>query len=384
MCGIFGFIYTDSPAGLSRNPNDLLIDMGQYLASRGPDQATFYVDNNIYIGHARLTILDKEGGHQPMNLNQDVVLVFNGEIYNADCLRKRLELENIVFASSHSDTEVIYQGYLAHGTSFFSLLDGIFAFAVLDKRKNTLLLVRDHLGIKPLYFYSTPSFFAFSSQVNAFACLGLTLATSVNDLAKYFIFRSFPSPNTPFSFTKKLKSSHILTLDTRSLHQSISPITIEHRSLHLQRGSVLPRLHKVIDQTVRAQLVSDVPVAIFLSGGVDSSILAAIASKYGVRDAFTVSTCSTLDESIYARKVAKVFGLKLHILKIDHSLLLSQLANYSKINLDPVADPSAIALSMLSQKAASMGFKVLLSGDGADELFGGYNAYTRYRLISIL
>lgn len=310
-----------------------------------------------------------------------VQVVFNGEIYNFRDLRRELESLGHHFRTDHSDTEVIVEGYLAWGTGVFERLRGMFALAIWDGRRRQLVLARDHFGIKPLFYAAHGAKgLAFASEPKALVPLrpgGARLNTG--ELARYFLYRAPLHPRTLFEGISKLPPGTWLRFcagdpipNPVSFWSPGALALIEAPDAELEE-----RVRETLDAAALSHMVADVPIAIFLSGGVDSSLLAALVARHAKLEAFTVTTESRLDEGPFARKIAEHLGLKLHLQRIDAATMVSEFEAWSFYNDDPVADPSALALMVLARLARSRSFKVVLAGEGADELFGGYQAYRR-------
>ena len=345
------------------------------MAHRGPDADGIITFGKVSMGHLRLSIIDKSGGHQPMQLDDRYTLLYNGEIYNAKELRKELEIKNVIFTSDHSDTEVIYRGFQFEGVNFFKKLSGMFSIVIYDKFERKVYAIRDLVGIKPLYFLNNLNAYGFASEIKGFK--DLNISKSLKSIDQVFLNRSTIGSDTLFNEISRVNPGELISIDLDNMNFFRSKNFLKFSKIKKKDFKNL-QLSSVIENAVKRQIVADVKVGIFLSGGVDSSIIAAFASRYGVKDAFTISTDSVLDEAKYAKLVANKFNLNLHILTLSGSDFLKQFNRWSILNDDPVSDPSAYALLLLSDFAKSKGFKVLLAGDGADELFGGYNAHTRF------
>jgi asparagine synthase (glutamine-hydrolysing) len=380
MCGIVGY----SKGNSFVNEDCLLIQkMGMLQYHRGPDAWGEYSDNLISFGHNRLSIIDIKGGHQPMwSFDEKYMIIFNGEIYNYIELKKHLQIRGVIF-KTNSDTEVIVNGFAVEGVDFFSRLSGMYSFAIYDKVNSRIVLCRDHVGIKPLYFSVIESSIFFSSElkpiIKVMNVLGKSLQINSNSLLKYFHFRSGTDDSTLVENIFSLKPSHYLVFDL-----------IENRISETKRYSVssnkvetevnLELLDSLLLKHTKSHLISDVPVGVFLSGGVDSSLLTQYASTFGIVPTFTVRTNSKLDESKYARMISEKCGTSYHEINVSGSDFLSSLPYWNFVNDDPVSDPSSISLMLLSKHVKESGIKVMLAGEGADELFAGYNAYLKYIL----
>jgi asparagine synthase (glutamine-hydrolysing) len=378
MCGIAGIAGESGRHELA----PAVRRMGQWLLHRGPDAWGEYSGEGIALGHTRLAILDITGGAQPMATRDGaLVIVFNGEIYNCRELRRQLEARGHRFRSDHSDTEVILHGYREWGAEAVQRLEGMFAFAIWDTRQQRLFLARDRLGIKTLYFAGSGGLFLFASEPKAIVRSGrLAAELDASQLESYFMFRASVHPGTLFQGIRKLDPGCWLAWDRWNGVSGPHPYW---RARPLARGpTTLDEAAELVEgrleQSVRAQLVADVPVGIFLSGGVDSSLLAALASRHARVKTFTIATRSRLDEHHYAEAVAGKLGLPIHTCYIGAGDFLRQFDDWAYYNDDPVSDPSALALMMLARQARAQGMKVMLSGEGGDELFAGYNSYLRF------
>lgn len=378
MCGIAGIAGDGRRRELARSVRE----MGRWLVHRGPDAWGEYSGEGIALGHTRLAILDIAGGAQPMATPDGaLVIVFNGEIYNCRELRRQLEARGHAFRSDHSDTEVILYACREWGTEALERLEGMFAFAIWDTRRQRLLLARDRLGIKTLYYASSRQLFLFASEPKAIVRSGrLEAGLDASQLPAYFMFRASVHPATLFQGVRKLDPGCWLSWDGCNgicgprAYWRARPMAAGPKTLHEAAEQVTARL----EQAVRAQLVADVPVGIFLSGGVDSSLLAALASRHAPVETFTIATRSRLDEHRYAEAVARHFGLPVHTCFIGGDEFVRHFDDWVYYNDDPVSDPSALALMMLARHARAQGMKVMLSGEGGDELFAGYNSYLRF------
>ena len=380
MCGIAGFFGTGS--------GDDLVAMVRAEIHRGPDDEGLYADAELplHLGFRRLTIRDATGGAQPMwNDERSIGIVFNGEIYNHVELRAELEKRGHRFRSSHSDTEVLVHGYAEWGAALPERLNGMFAFAAYDARKKTLFLARDRFGEKPLFYYTGRGLFAFASELYALVQhSGIEARPDVRALRKLFAFGYIPAPGALYEGCAKLPAGHSLELDLRS---GAAPklrcfwrFAVEPDDAIGRRGepALIEELRELIMQAVGRRLVSDVPLGMFLSGGIDSSvILAALVRQRDPKSvkAFTIGfTEPSFDESAYARTVADHLG-------VDHQLRVLDMEKARDLIPDvlgrldePSGDPSLLPTYMLSAFTREQ-VTVALSGDGGDELFAGYDPF---------
>jgi asparagine synthase (glutamine-hydrolysing) len=379
MCGIAGF------AGAG-NRNHLAA-MTAALKHRGPDGDGFFFDpdGSVYLGHRRLAIIDVAGGAQPMwNEDGTVGVIFNGEIYNHRELRSELVTYGHRFQSNHSDTEVLVHGFEEWGPSLVEKLNGMFAFAIYDRRRKHLFLARDRFGEKPLYYCHHQRGFAFASELTALSLHpAVTGTVSPRALQKYFAYGYVPSPLAILDGCNKLPGGCYLTYDVNDCALSIKRywrFQIEpDESLGDEAETRLAdELRGLLVQAAKRRLVSDVPLGIFLSGGIDSSGVLASASqniKPNQLSTYTVGFNEpSFDESAYAQSVAKFFGTKhqCEMLDLDAALTLIP-AVLHKLD-EPLSDASIIPTYLLS-KFTRRYVTVALSGDGGDELFAGYDPF---------
>ena len=361
--------------------------MTRALAHRGPDDEAFHVDheNRVFLGFRRLTIIDPEGGRQPMwNEDGSVCVIFNGEIYNQAELRKELESKGHRFKTDHSDTEVLVHGYEEWGDGLPIRLNGMFAFAVWDRPRQRLFMARDRFGEKPFYYTGGRDVFAFSSELSALT-LHPAVGRSVDrrSLQKFFAYGYLPAPNAIYRGTRKLPSGCHLTLDLRSGK------TIETRYWRFaidaeaeapaDRDALLAEeLRELLDRAVARRLVSDVPLGIFLSGGIDSSMILALAARHrpaSSLDSFTIGFSEpSFDESCFAREVAAAIGTRHHEKILDLDTARDMLETVLTRLDEPLGDPSILPTFLLSSFARGS-VTVALSGDGGDELFAGYDPF---------
>ena len=379
MCGICGF----TPS-LDRREDEYVIEtMKSYLTHRGPDGEGTYLSEKCVLGHRRLSIIDLETGHQPMsNENQTVWVVTNGEIYNYKMLWRELEGHGHRFSSDHSDTEVIVHGYEEWGTKLFGKLNGIFAIAIWDSKRNSLILARDHIGVKPLYYSACGERFVFASEPKAILSHPEVKAVfDPEQMANYFFFRAPVHPNTLFKNIFKVAPGSFITWEPEKtkFRERVYwyPKSLEQKDL--DEKEIFNKVDTLLFKSVKNQLISDVPLGVFLSGGIDSSLIAsAVASYNGGTEGFVVSVGGENDEAKWSQKVANHLNIQNNVLEVGGGHFLKHFNQWAYVNDDPVSDPSALALLLIARFARDSGKIVMLSGEGGDELFGGYNSYLRF------
>jgi asparagine synthase (glutamine-hydrolysing) len=371
MCGICG------TKGIQ--DRDLLQRMTETLSHRGPDSDGYYLDEQVSLGVRRLRIIDLVTGDQPMhNEDSSIIAVLNGEIYNYKELTAELKGRGHRFYTN-SDTEVLLHLYEDFGEDFMHKLRGMFAFAIWDKRDSKLFLARDRLGIKPLYYIYKDNKFMFASEMRALLeDKSISRELDPEALDYYLSFLYIPAPLSVIKSIKKLLPGHSLSLKNGSLdirrYWRLDFLTQHTRS----DSSLRESMFDVLTETMKTHLVSDVPLGVFLSGGIDSSLIVALLAKAGIQGIKTFSIgyedkYSSYDELKYARLVSGRFGTQHEefVLRPDIKDALTKVINYLD---EPLADSSAI-LNYLISKEASNFVKVALSGVGGDELFGGYPRY---------
>lgn len=374
MCGICGIINLKE----NRVERGIVETMCDQLIHRGPDDSGCYYDDFVALGHRRLSIIDLESGQQPIfNEDKSIALIFNGEIYNFRELRKELEKKQHSFRT-HTDSEVIVHLYEEFGVDCLSKLNGMFAFAIWDNNNRRLFLARDRVGIKPLVYYYDDNNFMFASEIKSLVASGLAnKKLDLEALHLYFTFGYIPAPWTIYHKIRKLPPAHYLVVESGEViikrYWSISTYRCQ-----LSLNEAEEHLLYLLRESVRGHMISDVPVGAFLSGGIDSSTIVALMSEISDRP---VTTCTVgyednkfYDESKYAQQVADVVGTEHQTYYLSKNDLLNVTPTaISKLG-EPFADPSLIPTYAVSQKMRTIA-KVALSGDGADELFAGYNKY---------
>jgi asparagine synthase (glutamine-hydrolysing) len=367
MCGICGVVSANGSVDPER-----VARMSATLVHRGPDSAGELADPPAALAARRLSIIDLETGDQPI-ANEDGTLhvVQNGEIYNYRELRRELERAGHSFRT-HGDTEVLLHLYEQHGTGFAERLRGMFAVAIWDAPRRRLVLARDRFGIKPLYYRDADGELAFASELRALPRGEIDL----DALEAFLAFNSIPAPLTIFREVRKLPAGHVLVSEDGKvrLERYARPAPLPQRDD--EEAELVEELRSRLRDAVRAHLVSDVPVGVLLSGGVDSALLAALAAEETAEPLRTFSIGfeeRSFDELADARRVAERYGTRHRelVLRPDAALLLPALAEAFD---EPFADSSALPTYLVSELAAS-DVKVALSGEGGDELFGGYYTY---------
>lgn len=379
MCGINGSAGTFIPG--------LVDHMNQAMAHRGPDGSGQFEDpeGRVALGHVRLSILDlSTNASQPMKSKDDrFVIAFNGEIYNFKELRKHLQ-RDYEFRST-GDTEVLLRGIQVEGISFVEKLNGMFAFAIWDTLKKELFLARDHLGIKPLYIADLPdNGIAFASEMKSLlACPGVDRSPDFIAIQQHLAFCHTSGTRTALEGIKRLPPGSVLRWTQASGSRITAywrPDFTPHTSTNYEE--CVEELQNAVEAATKRQMVSDVPVGSFLSGGLDSSLLTAIAAKQNSNiECFTVSVdgadnkLDQVDPDLpYAKRLARDLGLELHDIRMTSNV--AELWPKMVYHLDePLVDPAVFSCYRICQAAQEAGLKVLLSGQGADELFGGYPRY---------
>tara|TARA_Y100000590_G_scaffold169301_1_gene193923 strand:- start:3465 stop:5429 length:1965 start_codon:yes stop_codon:yes gene_type:complete len=396
MCGFLGCVHKNT----FEFSEDSFLRSLHEINHRGPDNTGFIQvedgKNLLKLGHKRLTILDlNPTGNQPMS-SQDgsCSIVFNGEIYNHNDFR--IKLPNIPWRGT-SDTETLLEIYHDQGIqSLLSSIRGMFSFCIYDKRKNILYLARDLAGEKPLYICTSNEYFGFSSEVSPFKSFPGFKKTLNIEAVNYFLKKNYiPHPLSIYEGIFKLPPASLMTIDLNlfkySLHKSFEDF-ISSDGVKLESWWQMPRTQDkfelnsdvevinktedILQKSVSQQLISDVPLGSFLSGGIDSSLIVALIKSCSEKnESFTVGyDFSDFDESIFAKKISKHLGIKNHTLMCSKKDVIDLIPHIPKAFSEPFADSSQIP-TMLISKLARQSVKVILSGDAGDELFGGYNRY---------
>jgi asparagine synthase (glutamine-hydrolysing) len=383
MCGIAGYA-TREPAA---KPDSIIRRMADRIHHRGPDETGFYSDAHISLGHLRLSIIDLSTGQQPMaNEDGSLRIIYNGEIFNHKDLRGPLEAAGHVY-HSRSDTETILHSYEQHGADCVTHFRGMFAFALWDIQRRRLFCARDRLGIKPFYYYWDGETFVFASEIKALLVHPrISAALEPACLPEYLAFGYTNGEQTMFRGIRKLMPGHTLTLDLSAATPKLQierywnvpepPANPESRS----DQSWIDECRQRLEETVRMRLMSDVPLGMFLSGGVDSSAIAALMKRMTNSPVKTFSVGyqeAEFSELSYARQVAQAIGTDHHEVKVSMADFFGALPKLVWHEDEPITWPSSISLYFVAKLAAQQ-VKVVLTGEGSDELFAGYARYHHY------
>lgn len=351
------------------------------MAHRGPDGIRISPLEDFTLAFARLAIIDLSvNGMQPMfSYDNQVAIVFNGEIYGYQILRKELEQSGYQFRST-SDTEVILNAYLKWGEKFVTRIDGMFGMAIYDKREGVIKLFRDRAGIKPLYYYYDGTNFGFASELKGIVNMCNTVSLQIDHTAvyDYLNYIYIPAPKTYYKNVYKLLPGHRMTFDIKSKriikNSSYWKLNVNTKQAsERNQRDVIEELKELIKESVSEQMIADVPVGTFLSGGVDSSIVTYEAHKINPKlECFSMGfTKKGYNESQYARKLAERYNINWNIKNFDYGIFLEHYNQLKDWYDEPFADPSAFPTYIVS-KMAKEKVTVVLTGDGGDEVFGGY------------
>jgi asparagine synthase (glutamine-hydrolysing) len=387
MCGIAGILrYDDTP------PDEAMLrGMLDRVRHRGPDGEGISHHGRCSLVHARLSVIDLLSGQQPMHVTRTeshgpLHLVFNGEIYNHREMRRKLERRGHRFVSDHSDTEVLLYGYRQWGKELPKHIHGMFAFAIWDEDARELMLVRDRTGKKPLYWRWTSTGLRFASLVPALLTGGDTIEIHRPGLLTYLRY-GYPFEDSLIEGVGEVPPAHIMRVDKRGgihVERYWRPPPI---SKSITRLGAVDALREVLTEAVDTRLEADVPLGCFLSGGIDSSVVAALAQQHlDDRGADRLKTFNVrvpgarYDETATARRVAEHIGAEHNVLDVRPDSVVEDLTHLMKVNGDPIADSSLLPTYWLC-RAAREHVTVALSGDGGDELFGGYDRYRAMRIL---
>lgn len=386
MCGICGYVNTDSRPV---SDDKVLKAMAAALSHRGPDDEGFYIKANVALGHRRLSIIDLEKGHQPIfDEDRALAIIYNGEVYNFPELKTELINKGYTF-STRSDTEVVLKSYKEWGPDCLGRFNGMFALAIWDGREKTLFLARDRFGKKPLYFAHLGHTFLFASELKSiFQHPDVKMDIDRMSLAKYFAYDYIPSPRTIIKGISKLEPAHYLILKNGEVKKKqYWDFRFEiDRTKKTDFDGTKKLFLELLRESVRKRLISDVPLGVFLSGGIDSS--AVVAMMAGLMDPRDIKTFSigfeerSYNEAPSANLIARKFRTDHHEKILKAQDMLDVLPGIIDIIDEPFADSSIIPTYMVSQFTRET-VKVALGGDGGDELFMGYPSFIAHRIAAI-
>lgn len=377
MCGIAGIYF-------KKNINYDLLNRFEQLTKtkqhkRGPDEFNkLQVLPNLFFFHNMLSIIDVGNAKQPMD-DERGVITYNGEVYNYKDLKYTAEKYE-----KKSDTEVLLKGLNNEYIEFLEKTNSMFGFGYFNRAKQLITICRDRIGIKPVYFVDNDDVFAFASTITPLVIFS-NKELNQEKLWQYYLNRAFKAPATIFNDIFELPAASYLEFDI--VKNRTSEIKAwwqrqEINELYNDENEITLRIEELLSDSIRNRLVADVPVGLFLSGGVDSSLVAALTAKQTSNlNAFTVSFHDKkFDESIYAKRVCAKYDINYNEIKVDASEFVNSIQKWIEIQDDIVADPSALLLYKISEYANSLNYRALLAGEGSDELFGGYNSYKYFNL----
>lgn len=380
MCGINGIYHRDQ----NRPADEAVVRaMCDAIIHRGPDDQGQFVDGNVGIGMRRLSIIDLSGGHQPMfNDDESIAVVFNGEIFNCRELKQELESHGHRFRS-HSDTEVLVRGYEQWGDDLPQRLNGMFAFSILDRKRRRVLIARDHIGIKPLYVYEDPTQIVWGSEIKSLLKVpGIKAELDRSALFDFLQFGYVPAPRTMFAGIRKLEPATCLVLEQGGT-KTWKYWDLEYQSEQHSVDDWCAQLREMLEDAVRLQLMSDVPLGAFLSGGLDSSSIVATMYRLGVGNISTYAIGFGGEDAFHnelskAAIVAKKFETDHHEIVVEPNVTELMYPLIEHLD-EPITDTSFLVTYLVS-KLAQETVTVILSGVGGDEIFAGYRRYLGPRI----
>lgn len=379
MCGINGVLFSNTSSDIRRKINE----MNDAIIHRGPDEeGTYIYQERLAMGMRRLSIIDLSTGNQPIyNDDRSLVIVFNGEIYNFLILKEDLKAKGVVFRTN-SDTEVLLKMYETYGVEAFKQLNGMFAFSIHDIKLNKLFIVRDRFGEKPLYYYKNDECIYWASELKSIKIVAPNIKNAISRkaLSLYFSLSYIPAPYSIYQDVSKLRAGHYLTIDTNNgcISEHLYWDITKPNTLINDYEEAKQKLKELLVDSVEKRMIADVPIGVFLSGGVDSTIIAAIMAKLSPNKkikTFSIGFDSgAYDETPKARHAAEHIGSEHYEFRLNGATVLKQIDNVV-LNFDePFADSSSLPTYFVSHETAKH-VKVALTGDGGDEVFGGYNKY---------
>jgi asparagine synthase (glutamine-hydrolysing) len=384
MCGILGIYNFTSKEPVNRK---VLEDATSALYLRGPDEGGYFFDDSVGLGfgHRRLSIVDLSTGKQPLfNEDDSITLVANGEIYNFPDLLKDLESKGHKFKTK-SDNEAIIHLYETYGLDCVNHMNGMFAFALWDKNKKRLLLARDRMGVKPLYYSLQNNSIYFSSELKGLLAIPqIKRELNIDALNKYLTFENVPSPHCMIKNIYKLEPGKILILENNEVKiKQYWDIPLDAPKLKITENEAIEELERLFSESVKRRLMSDVPLGVFLSGGIDSSLVAKFMTYHNSDPIKTFSIGfeeKSFDESKVATRFAKELGSEHNQFLFDSKECLKLIPNMATLVDEPMSDASILPTYFLSNFASKQ-LKVCLGGDGGDELFAGYQIFPVHRMI---
>lgn len=405
MCGIAGAVALDPRRPVEAGPVEAMLAC---LTHRGPDDRGLFADEGVVLGHRRLSIIDPEHGHQPLRGGSPHTrIVANGEVYNFRELRETLERRGHVFRTG-SDSEVAAHAYDAWDMTFLDQLEGMYALAVWDGKRRRLVLVRDRMGEKPLFYGTFDGLLLFASELRALVQHpAVSRRLDPVALSQYLCLEYVPAPRSLLAGIEKVEPGTALVVEEgqiRIVRYWSPPLRVEdepaeeepdgaegaapaRRANGSQEGydrpAAVERLRELLDEAVRSRLVSDVPLGIFLSGGIDSSTVAALAARHGALDTFSIAFDEpSFDESAHARAVARRIGSRHHERVVEAAEMPELVPELGRLLDEPIGDASIVPTTLLSRFAREH-VKVALGGDGGDELFAGYPMHRAHRVAGL-
>ncbi|MBP6586892.1 MAG: asparagine synthase (glutamine-hydrolyzing) [Flavobacterium sp.] len=385
MCGINGILHLQSQKKVDER---LLTKMRDTLKHRGPDDKGLFIENNLGLGHRRLSVLDvSEAGHQPfLSENGRYVMVYNGEIYNFKDFYPELRTNGFAIKTA-SDTEVLLKLFELYGTKMLHRLNGMFAFVIWDKKERKLTAVRDRMGVKPLYYSFYNETFYFASEQKALFAVGVPLKMAQDGLEEYIFNRFVAGENTLYENVKKVLPGHIFTIYESGKTTSYNWWDLKTEIQNQPKiKNPVEWFRETFDDSVKLRMVSDVPVGVLLSGGLDSSSILASLNQQNFKDIQTFNIGfkeKEHNESHLAKMMSDKFGYGFHTMQLEDNNLFDKLVDSTYFQDEPImhlSEPHILALAQMAKPSV----KVLLSGEGADELMGGYVRYKALKYPSLL